>query len=42
MIVKIKKQKTQKMCQIKLKFENYKNSLQVTKLDNRIKCLERK
>ena len=36
MIVKIKKQKTQKsVIKRKLKFENYKNSLEATQLDNK-------
>ena len=38
MVVKIEKQKTQKRCAIKrnLKFENYKNFVEATKLDNKI------
>ena len=37
-VVKIKKQKAQKKCviKIKLKFENYKNCLEATQLDNKI------
>ena len=43
MIVKIKKQKTQKsVIKRKLKFENYKNSLEATQLDNKINYLEKK
>ena len=42
-VVKIKKQKAQKKCviKIKLKFENYKNCLEATQLDNQIKYLEK-
>ena len=42
-VVKIKKAKCAKMCVIKrkLKFEDYKNSLEATQLDNKIKCLEK-
>ena len=42
-VVKIKKQKSQKKCviKIKLKFENYKNCLEATQLDNKIKYLEK-
>ena len=38
MVAKIQKQKTQKRCVMKrnLKFENYKNFLEATKLDNKI------
>ena len=41
--MKIKKQKAQKKCviKIKLKFENYKNCLEATQLDNQIKYLEK-
>ena len=41
--VKMKKAKCAKMCVIKrkLKFEDYKNSLEATQLDNEIKCLEK-
>ena len=36
MVVKVKKQKAQKRCHKKkqLKFENYKNCLEATQLDN--------
>ena len=40
-VVKIKKQKVQKK-EKKLKFENYKNCLEATKLENKIKYLEKK
>ena len=41
-IVKIKKQKTQKLYhETKLKFENYKSCLEVTQLDNKINYLEK-
>ena len=41
--MKIKKQKTQKSdIKRKLKFENYKNSLEATQLDNKINYLEKK
>ena len=41
MVVKIKKQKTQKcVIKIKLKFENYKNCLEATQLENKINYLE--
>ena len=41
--MKIKKQKTQKsVIKRKLKFENYKNSLEATQLDNKINYLEKK
>ena len=41
--MKIKKQKTQKsFIKRKLKFENYKNSLEATQLDNKINYLEKK
>ena len=36
-----KKAKGTKMCVIKLKFENYKNCLEVTQLDNKINHLEK-
>ena len=41
--VKIKKQKAQKKCVIKrkLKFDNYKSYLEDTKLENKIKYLEK-
>ena len=40
-IVKIKKQKAQKKCVIKrnLKFENYKNCLEATQLENKVNYL---
>ena len=43
MLVKIKNQKAQKKCVIKrkLKFENCKNCLEATQLDNKIKYLEK-
>ena len=43
MVVKLKKQKTQKKCvtKRKLKFENYKNSLEATQLDNKINYLDK-
>ena len=43
-IVKIKKSKRHKKCviKIKLKSENYKNSVEATKLDNKINYLEKK
>ena len=43
MVVKIKKQKTQKKWVIKrkLKFENYKNCLEATKLENKLKYQEK-
>ena len=39
-----KKTNGTKKCQIKrkVKFENYKNCLEATQLDNKIKCLEKK
>ena len=39
-----KKTNGTKKCQIKRKaiFENYKNCLEATELDNKIKCLEKK
>ena len=39
-----KKAKTTKKCviKIKLKFKNYKNCLEATQLDNKIKYLEKK
>ena len=42
-VVKIKKQKAQKKCLIKrkLKFENYKNCLQGSQLENKINYLEK-
>ena len=40
-VVKIKKEKAQKVChKKKLKFENYKSCLEATHLDNNIKYLE--
>ena len=41
--MKIKKQKAQKKCFLKrkLKFENYKNCLEATQLDNKINYLEK-
>ena len=41
--MKIKKQKAQKKCFLKrkLKFENYKNCLEATQLDNKIDYLEK-
>ena len=42
MVVKIKKQKTQKCVIIrKLKFKNFKNCLKATQLDNEIKYLQK-
>ena len=43
MIVKIKKAKDTKKCVIKrkLKFENYKNCLEATQLENKINHLEK-
>ena len=43
MVVKIKKQEAQKQCAIKrkLKFENYKNCLEATQLDSKIKHLQK-
>ena len=41
-IVKIRKQKTQKsVIKRKLKFENYKNCLEATQLENKINHLEK-
>ena len=42
-VVKIKKQKSQKKCIIKrkIKFENCKNCLEATQLENKIKYLEK-
>ena len=41
-VVKIKKQKTQKsVSKRKLEFENYKNCLEATQLENRINYLEK-
>ena len=42
-VVKIKKQKAQKKCVIKrkLKYGNYKNCLEATKLENKINHLEK-
>ena len=41
-IVKIKKQKTQKRCHKKtLKFQDYKNSLEATRLENKLNHLEK-
>ena len=40
-VVTIKNEKEQKVCQTKLKFENYKNCLEATQLDNEIKHLEK-
>ena len=44
MVVKIKEQKVQKSISIKkkLKFEDYKNCLEVTRLENEINHLEKK
>ena len=44
MVLKSKKQKTQKKCVIKrkLKFRNYKNCLEATQLDKKINYLEKK
>ena len=41
-LVKIKKEKRTKTCVRKRKrnFENYKNCLEATKLENKMKCLE--
>ena len=41
MVVKIKKQKTQKKCHKKIKFENYRNSLEATQLKHKINHLEK-
>ena len=42
MVVKIKKQKARKVCKKrKLKFENYKNCLKPTQLENKINHLEK-
>ena len=43
MVVKIKKAKVTKNCVIKrkLKFENYKNCLEATQLENKINHLEK-
>ena len=43
MVGKIKKQKAQIKCviKIKLKFKNYKNCLEVTQLENKINYLEK-
>ena len=43
-VVKMENQKDTKKCVIKrkLKFENYKNCLEATQLDNKIKYLEKK
>ena len=43
MVVKIKKGKDTKICvtKRKLKFENYKNCLEATQLENKINCLEK-
>ena len=40
-VVKIKKQKTQKIVIKKLKFENYKYCLAAAQLDNKINYLEK-
>ena len=43
MVVKIKKQKAQKtVIKRKLKFENYKNCLEATQLENKINHLQKK
>ena len=42
-VVKIKKQKAQKtVIKRKLKFENYKNCLEATQLENKINHLQKK
>ena len=43
LVVKIKKAKDPKKCaiKIKLKFENHKNSLKVTQLENKMNLLEK-
>ena len=42
MVVKIKKQKAQKsVIKRKLKFENYKNCLEATQLENKINYIEK-
>ena len=41
-VVKIKKQKTQKICHKKtLKFQDYKNSLEATQLENKLNHIEK-
>ena len=41
-VLKIKKQKTQKVChKKKFKFENYKNCLEATQLENKINHIEK-
>ena len=44
MVVKIKRQNAHKNCAIKinLKFENYRNCLEATQLENKINYLEKK
>ena len=37
MVAMMKKQKAQKIIKIKIKYENYKNCLEATQLDNKIK-----
>ena len=40
MVVKIKKQKVQKVCHKKKSFENYKNCLEATQLESKINYLK--
>ena len=42
-VVKIEKQRAEKVChKMRIKFENYKNCLEATQLENKINRLENK